>query len=150
MAAPVTHFEINAKDAQRVRDFYSSVFGWKVDVMPDMSYGMVNTGVKMGINGGIGQVQENGHPNVMFYIQVEDIQTYLDKAVGLGGRVIVPFTEVPNMVTFAQFADLEGNVVGLVKGPQSPPKAAKPKKAAAKKKKAPAKAKKVARKKGRR
>jgi predicted enzyme related to lactoylglutathione lyase len=27
----------------------------------------------------------------------------------------VPVTEIPNMVTFAQFADPQGNVVGLVK-----------------------------------
>jgi hypothetical protein len=46
-------------------------------------------------------------------------------------------TEVPGMVTFAQFADPEGNIVGIVKGPQTPPKpAAQKKKAAPKKKKA--------------
>jgi predicted enzyme related to lactoylglutathione lyase len=28
---------------------------------------------------------------------------------------VVPVTEIPNMVTFAQFADPQGNVVGLVK-----------------------------------
>ena len=27
----------------------------------------------------------------------------------------MPVTEIPNMVTFAQFADPEGNVVGIVK-----------------------------------
>ena len=134
MAAPVTHFEINAKDAQRVREFYSNVFGWKVNVMQEMGYGMVDTGVKMGINGGIGQVPENGNPSVTFYIQVEDVQAHLDKAIGLGARVIVPLTDVPNMVTFAQFADPEGNIVGLLKGPQAPPKKAKPKKAAKPKK----------------
>ena len=55
MAAPVTHFEVNAKDAARVREFFSNLFGWKIDVEPTMNYGMVDTGVKMGINGGIGQ-----------------------------------------------------------------------------------------------
>jgi hypothetical protein len=135
MAAPVTHFEVNAKDGKRAQEFYSGLFGWKISPDPQMNYGMVDTGVKMGINGGIGQVQENGHPSVTFYVQVEDVQAHLDKAVGLGGTVVMPLTEVPNVITLAQFADPEGNVVGLVKGPQSPPKQAKPKRPAPRRKK---------------
>jgi len=139
MAAPVTHFEINARDSKRANQFYSSLFGWSVQTMGDastgMAYGMVSTGVKMGINGGIGQTQEGGQPGVTFYVQVEDVQSHLDRVVALGGRVVVPVTEIPNMVTFAQFADPEGNIVGILRGPQAPPKAAAAKKKAAPKKK---------------
>jgi predicted enzyme related to lactoylglutathione lyase len=149
MAAPVTHFEINAKDSKRAHQFYSSLFGWSIESTGDattgMVYGMVNTGVKMGINGGIGQAQEGGHPSVTFYVQVEDLQSHLDRAVALGGRVIVPLTEMTG-VTFAQFADPEGNIVGMIKGPQTPPKPAVPKKKAAPKKKASTKPKSKARK----
>jgi predicted enzyme related to lactoylglutathione lyase len=152
MAAPVTHFEIMAKDAQRMRDFYAGLFGWSFNDMPEMSYGMIDTGVKMGINGGIGQVQENQVPCVTFYVQVEDIQGHLDKAVGLGATIVVPVREFPGMVTFAQFKDPDGNMVGLVQGPQDAPKPARAKrvrgkKAAAKKK--TARRKPVARRKGR-
>ena len=150
MAAPVTHFEINARDGRRAQDFYSALFGWKIKADNEMNYGLVDTGVKMGINGGIGQTEQNGNPSVMFYVQVEDIQKYLDSAVALGSRVIVPLTDVPGMVTFAQFADPEGNVVGLVKGPQTPPKAAKRKKKAARPKKKASRSKAKKRKKGRR
>ena len=114
MAAPVTHFEINARDSKRANQFYSSLFGWSIETVGDptaMVYGMVNTGVKMGINGGIGQTQEGGHAGVTFYVQVEDVQSHLERAAALGGRVIVPLTDVPGMVTFAQFADPEGNIV---------------------------------------
>jgi uncharacterized protein len=153
MAAPVTHFEIMTKDAQRVRDFYANLFGWSFNVYPEMAYGLADTGVKMGINGGIGQVQESQQACVTFYVQVEDIQGHLDKAISLGGTVIVPVTEVPGMVTFAQFRDPDGNLVGIIKGPQEPPKPArakkaKPRKATAKKK--PARRKPAPRKKGRR
>lgn len=132
MGAPVTHFEVNAKDAARSREFFSNLFGWKIDIDPNMNYGMVDTGVKMGINGGIGQSM-GPNSNVTFYVQVEDVQAYLDKAVSLGGNIVVPVTEVPG-VTFAQFADMEGNVIGLVKGPQTPPEEPAPKKAAPKRK----------------
>lgn len=73
----------------------------------------------MGINGGIGQTEDDMPPFVTFYVQVEEPQSYLDKAVSLGGRVITPVTEIPNMVTFDLFSDPEGNLVGIVKGPQS-------------------------------
>ena len=135
MAAPVTHFEVVAKDGKRAQDFYGNLFGWKFDNV-EGGYGMVDTRVKMGINGGIGQVTENMTPQSLFYVQVEDVQSHLDKAVALGGRVIMPLTEIPNMVTYAQFADPDGIVIGLVKGPQSPPKVEKPRKAAPKKKSA--------------
>ena len=135
MSAPVTHFEVNAKDAQRAREFYSTLFGWKIEVDPKMNYGMVDTGVKMGINGGIGQTMGT-NSNVTFYVQVEDVQAYIDKAVGLGGKVIVPLTEVPGMVTFANISDPEGNIIGIVKGPQTPPPEPKPKRAPVRRKSA--------------
>jgi len=134
MAAPVTHFEVNAKDAARVREFLSTLFGWKIDVEPTSNYGIVDTGVKMGINGGIGQSMDQ-NSKIVFYVQVEDVQSYLDKAVSLGGKVVVPLTDA-GMVVFAQFTDPEGNVIGLVKGPQTPPREPRPKKAAARRKKA--------------
>ncbi len=134
MAAPVTHFEVNAKDAARVREFFSNLFGWKIEIDPNMNYGMVDTGVKRGINGGIGQATGQ-NSSVTFYVQVEDVQAHIDKATSLGGSVIMPLTEVPGVVTMAQIADPEGNVIGLVKGPQTPPPEPKAKKAAPKKKK---------------
>jgi len=134
MAAPVVHFEVMAKDGKRANDFYGSLFGWNVNLV-EGGYGMVDTGVKMGINGGIGQVPESVSPHTVFYVQVEDIQSHLDKVISLGGRIVMPIVEVPNMVTYAQFADPDGNVVGLLKGPQSPPKTTKPKRTTSKRRK---------------
>jgi uncharacterized protein len=140
MAAPVTHFEISARDSKRAHEFYKSLFGWSLESMTDastgMSYGMVDTGVKMGINGGIFQAPQGAQPGVTFYVQVEDVQSHLDRVAALGGRVVVPITTVSNMVTFAQFADPDGNVVGIIKGPQTPPKPAAAKKKSPPKKKA--------------
>jgi len=52
---------------------------------------------------------------VTFYVAVDEPQKYLDKAVSLGGKVVMPVTEIPGAVTMAQFADPDGNVVGLIK-----------------------------------
>ena len=144
MAAPVTHFEVMAKDGKRAQEFYGNLFGWKFNIV-EGGYGMVDTGVKMGINGGIGQVTENVAPHTMFYVQVEDVQSHLDKAVSLGGKVVMPLTEIPNMVTYAQFADPDGNVIALVKGPQSLPNTAKKRKATPRKRTSPKPKRKAAR-----
>ena len=84
-----------------------------------MGYGIVDTHTENGIGGGIGGAQE-GQPNmVTFYVQTVDIEASLKKAVALGGKVVMPATEIPNMVTFALFSDPEGNVIGLVKSGDS-------------------------------
>ena len=135
MGAPVVHWEINSRDAQKAIDFYGKLFDWKVSQVESIEYGLVDTGVKMGINGGISKVEEGANSFVTMYVQVEDPQAYLDKAVGLGARIIRPITEIPNMITYALFADPEGNTVGIVKGPQNPPPEKKPKKKGVRRKK---------------
>ncbi len=114
MGNPVVHFEILGKDSAKLGDFYGQLFGWGVNADNPMSYGMVDTGVEGAIGGGIGQAQE-GSGHVTFYAEVDDPQTYLDRAEHLGGKTVMPVTEIPNMVTFALLADPEGHVVGIVK-----------------------------------
>ena len=50
----------------------------------------------------------------MFYVDVEDVQAALDKAVELGGKMLVPPIRIPTG-TFAWFADPDGNTIGLLK-----------------------------------
>lgn len=114
MGQPVVHFEIAGKDAKKLQGFYAGLFGWHIDASNPMNYGVVDTHGEGGIGGGIGQAQGENH--VTFYVQVGDPQAYLNRIESMGGRTVVPVTEIPDMVTFALFADPEGNVVGLVKG----------------------------------
>ncbi len=113
MGQPVVHFEILGKDPKRLQEFYSGLFDWHVDANNPINYGVVDTHGEGGIGGGIGPAQ--GPNQVTFYVQVDDLQAYLNKIEGMGGKTVVPVTEIPDMVTFAMFADPEGNVVGLVK-----------------------------------
>ena len=116
MGNPVVHWEISAKNGSKLREFYASLFDWKIDTNNPMDYGLVKTGGEGGIGGGIGQAQEGAPPYVTFYVQVPDLQAYLDKAEKLGGKTILPPTEIPNVVTIAMFQDPEGNSIGLLKG----------------------------------
>jgi predicted enzyme related to lactoylglutathione lyase len=116
MGNPVSWFEITGKDADKLQTFYSDVFGWEYQQAPGPGkYGMISAG-DGGIGGGVGQAQDgNGHVTV--YINVDDPQAALNKVEEHGGKTVMPVTEVPNMVTFALFADPEGHVVGVFKSP---------------------------------
>ena len=48
----------------------------------------------------------------IFYVQVDDVQAYLDKAGTLGAKTLVPPVKIPTG-TFAWLADPDGNTVGL-------------------------------------
>ena len=112
MPDKVMHFEIHGRDGKRLQDFYATLFGWKVDANNPMKYGMV-TGESPGIGGGI---TESPHPMVTFYVAVGDLAAALKKAERLGGKTVMQPTQVPNGPEIAQFADPEGNVIGLVTG----------------------------------
>ena len=110
MPNPITHFEIIGKDGKKLQDFYAGLFDWQVDASNPMNYGIVQPQDGRGTGGGIGQGET---PALTFYVEVEDVQAYLDKAQSLGAKVILPRTVMPGMATYAQIADPEGNVIGL-------------------------------------
>ena len=51
--------------------------------------------------------------HAMFYIGVDDVEAALQKAESLGGSRVFGPMEVPEGPTIGQFADPEGNMVGL-------------------------------------
>jgi predicted enzyme related to lactoylglutathione lyase len=110
MGAPVVHFEIYGKDASKLQSFYADLFGWEVHADNPMNYGIVHTNADdEGIGGGITE----GDARVNIVVDVDDLQKYLDKAVSMGGEVVTPVTVIPDMVTWAEFRDPAGNVIGI-------------------------------------
>jgi len=112
MPNPVVHWEIGTSDAGKLAEFYKGIFGWHAEEFPgEQPYQMIDAhNEERGINGGIAQSDQSW---LTFYIEVDDIDGYLVKVGEQGGRTLVSRTEM-GMVTFAQFADPEGHVVGLV------------------------------------
>ncbi|MGE5042024.1 MAG: VOC family protein [Candidatus Levyibacteriota bacterium] len=116
----VNHFELPADDPKRARDFYETIFGWKMDVMEDMDYTLVTTGPtgQKGpeepgfINGGIGKRSpEFDAPDIV--IDVESIDETLKTIEQHGGKIIRKKMPVGEMGFTAYFEDTEGNKVGL-------------------------------------
>ncbi len=116
MPNPVVHFELLGKKPKRLRDFYSTVFDWKLTPIKGIDYALVNPGEKKGINGGIGEINDElPKPiGVAIYIEVKNPAAMLKSITKAGGKVILPVTKIPGMITYALFEDPEGNVVGIV------------------------------------
>ena len=113
MTHPVMWFEVLGQDGAKLRQFYAGLFGWTIAVDNPTGYGMVDTGEKRGIPGGVGQTYPGTRSWVTFYVETPDVTASLKKAEGLGGKVVLPRTAMPD-VTLGAFEDPEGHVIGLV------------------------------------
>ncbi|MBI4175613.1 MAG: VOC family protein [Candidatus Aenigmarchaeota archaeon] len=120
----VVHFEIPADNIARAQKFYKSVFGWKIDKVPEakMEYYMVST-VEVdqksrkpkepgAINGGLMPRMQKGEAPVIV-INVSNLDSYLKKVTTAGGKIVMPKMSVMDIGLYARFADPEGNIVGI-------------------------------------
>lgn len=113
MPNPVVHWEIAVNDLEKSKQFYTQLFDWQVDTNNPLNYGLTKTG---GLNGGLFP-RPQGVPNyVTFYVAVGDIDASLQKAVALGGKLIIPRMPIPGIGEFGMFADPDGNMIGVFKG----------------------------------
>jgi predicted enzyme related to lactoylglutathione lyase len=120
MGQPVVHFEIMGKDGDKLRTYYSQLFGWEFDANNPMNYGVVqregNTAPDgAGIGGGVGVAPEGYDGHVTFYIEVPDVEAALAKAESLGGTRMMGPDKVLDTIEIGLFTDPEGHLVGVVK-----------------------------------
>ena len=111
MGRPVVHFEIGCRDRAKTGDFYAKMFDWQITEAGPASN--IETGAP-GISGHITSLGHEPEHYTMFYVEVEDVQAALNKAIELGGKKIVGPIPIP-AGTFAWFADPDGNTIGLLK-----------------------------------
>lgn len=114
MGKPVIHFEIGGRDKQRAMEFYTKLFDWTSEPYGPLAY-KLNTGSDKGINGQVTALGHEPQNYVMVYVEVEDVKASADKAVALGGKVVVPPMNLPGGGQFAWLSDPDGNLLGLLK-----------------------------------
>jgi predicted enzyme related to lactoylglutathione lyase len=118
MDNPVVHFEINGTDGQALEKFYSEVFGWHVQSLPELGYATIDTHAGSGINGGIGTIRQ-GDPLATFYVETPDLYATLARAESLGANMILPVSDI-GPAKLAVFKDPQGNVMGIVAPGEGP------------------------------
>src|SRR5262245_3507367 len=113
MGNPVVHFEIGCRNSEKTAEFYSKLLGWEMSAYGPAT--MINTGSPSGIQGHINSLGHEPHNYITVYAQVDNLQAAIQKATSLGGKQLVPPTEVPGMGSFAWITDPEGTAFGLWK-----------------------------------
>jgi predicted enzyme related to lactoylglutathione lyase len=107
--------DLASSDAAASRDFYSKVFGWKIDVDPDPQYGgygMARIGGKD--VAGIGPKQMDEAPSAWtVYIGSANAADTAKQAEAAGGKVIVPPMEVGPQGVMTIIADPSGAMLGI-------------------------------------
>jgi hypothetical protein len=123
MSSEVVHFEIPLDNVERGHKFYKEVFGWQLDLLPDLNYAMVRTtesdeqGMPKGpgaINGGMAKRGEMlRSPTIT--IMVDDIVATGSVIEKHGGKVVQKRMPIGDgsMGFTGYFKDSEGNLIGL-------------------------------------
>ncbi len=105
--SPVTWFEIAGTDGKALRDFYEGLFGWTYRIDEEFEYAEVQA--EEGISGGVTAGEDS---YATFYVEVPDVFEVLDRVSDLGAKQLMEPADVGTVVV-AQFADPEGNRIGL-------------------------------------
>jgi predicted enzyme related to lactoylglutathione lyase len=119
--SPVVHFEMPAKDRQRMADFYAKVFGWEPRMFgEDMgNYVTVSTTDtdEQGrpknpgaINGGLYPITPDmpeQYPSLV--ISVDDINTSIRDLKAAGAQILGEPVDIPQVGRWVSFVDTEGN-----------------------------------------
>jgi uncharacterized protein len=119
----VSHFEIYGDNPEKLQKFYSSLFDWKIQSIPDMDYLWVETvesddnGMPKqpgGINGGMMKRPPGFQSNAWInYVNVDSLDASVDKAKILGATVMKPRSPVPGYGWFAILSDPQGNIFAM-------------------------------------
>ena len=116
MSNPVMQFQIISKTPDETARFYAALFGWTVNSDNPMGYREINTGSVEGIQDGIWPAPPQAPTFVQLFIAVDDVKACVKEAEGLGGKVIIPPTSLPDGSEMAVIHDPQGMSFGVMKG----------------------------------
>jgi predicted enzyme related to lactoylglutathione lyase len=106
--------ELMTTNAAAARDFYAKLFGWETEEMPmpGMTYTVVKAGGK-GIGGimAIPKEAQGMPPAWCVYVTVTDVDATARAAEQLGGKVIMPPRDIPDVGRFCVIQDPQGAVI---------------------------------------
>jgi len=110
---PIVHIEFATTDPQAAGAFYAKLFGWKIENMPEMNY--VTFGAEGGVGGGFPKADNEMYKpgDVLVYVGTDDIDASLARVESLGGKTLMPKTEIPTVGWFGIFSDPTGTRVAL-------------------------------------
>jgi predicted enzyme related to lactoylglutathione lyase len=116
----LTWQELTTTDPKAATQFYVELFGWRTEVvsMGDFDYTLLYNGDEQ-IAGLMPQPQlmrDAKAPSFWtVYFDVADCDASANRAVTLGGTMVMPPTDIPNVGRFAVLRDAEGAGFAIIK-----------------------------------
>lgn len=114
MGDPVVQWQIITSDPTRVAEFYRELFGWTVRADNALGYRELKSGNKRGIDGGVWPAPPEAPTFVQLFVEVEDVDASIAKALERGAQVLVPKSALPDGDVMAVLRDPLGLSFGLV------------------------------------
>jgi len=111
--------EIRTTDIEKAATFYEDLFGWRVvtkQAAEGSDYWIFDTGDEPRLEnlrrGALWLRPDDGSLGIVVYVEVQDIQTTLERVKQLGGKVVAPRTR-EGSAWKAYFRDPAGITLGL-------------------------------------
>lgn len=109
--------ELMTTDPDAAREFYGKLFNWELTDMPmeEMTYMVAKAGDEdvAGIMQ-IPQDAEGAPPNWGAYVTVDNVDQTVRQAEELGGRIVVPARDIPEVGRFAVIQDPQGAMISVI------------------------------------
>jgi uncharacterized protein len=110
MTASIVRWQLVSPDPSAATTFYHQLFGWKVSTANAMGYREVKSA---GIEGGVWPAPPGTPGMVQLFVEVGDVADCLTRATGLGAKVVVPRSVLPDGDTMAVLIDPTGVSIGI-------------------------------------
>lgn len=109
--------ELMTTDVESAKEFYVRLFGWETEDYPmeGMKYSVIK--VHGDDTGGIMSMTpeiEGMPPMWCIYVTVDDVDSTAKKVEELGGQIIRPPSDIPNVGRFCVISDPQGAVITAI------------------------------------
>ncbi|MCK4343104.1 MAG: VOC family protein [Phycisphaerae bacterium] len=114
--------ELATRDVEKAKQFYTDLIGWKMvdQNISGMNYTMLYPPGAEEPIGGMMQMEgdqwEGVPPHWMPYILVESVDEGAKQCTALGGKIMLPPTDIPNIGRFCIIEDPTGAKISLFQG----------------------------------
>lgn len=116
MPNPFVHIELQTHDLPTAKNFYTQLFGWKLQDVPlpggDGNYTMIDVGGGTG-GGMFSNPDQKVPPHWLAYVGVDDVRATTEKARELGATICVEVMDVGTFGSMSVLTDPTGATLAL-------------------------------------
>ncbi|GAA5215810.1 VOC family protein [Corallincola platygyrae] len=109
--------ELMTTDTEAAKAFYGELFGWQMEDVPmeGMTYTLLkNADIQFGGLMTLPPEAEGAPPHWGNYITVDDTNAMASKVAALGGKVLIPPRDIPDVGRFSVIQDPQGAILSII------------------------------------